>query len=59
MPLSLNEWALVLLFAAPVLLIDELLKLLGRRLFGIQRHVPHKRPSQLVAEAAAGKVKAA
>ena len=29
-PLSLNEWALVLLFAAPVVLIDEALKLIGR-----------------------------
>ncbi|KAK9839523.1 hypothetical protein WJX81_007349 [Elliptochloris bilobata] len=30
-PLSLNEWALVLLFAAPVVLIDEVLKLFGRQ----------------------------
>lgn len=30
-PLSLNEWALVILFAAPVVLIDEVLKLVGRR----------------------------
>jgi len=30
-PLSANEWALVLLFAAPVCLIDEVLKLVGRR----------------------------
>ncbi len=29
-PLSLNEWVLVLLFAAPVVLIDEALKLVGR-----------------------------
>lgn len=35
-PLSLNEWALVLLFALPVILIDELLKLLGRNFFGVR-----------------------
>jgi len=29
-PLSLNEWLLVLLFALPVVLIDEVLKFIGR-----------------------------
>ncbi len=29
-PLSLNEWALVVLFAFPVVLIDEVLKFVGR-----------------------------
>lgn len=29
-PLTLNEWLLVLAFAAPVILIDEVLKLVGR-----------------------------
>ena len=29
-PLSLNEWLLVLLFAFPVILIDEVLKFVGR-----------------------------
>lgn len=36
MPLSLNEWLLVLLFALPVILIDEILKFLGRNFFGVQ-----------------------
>ena len=35
-PLSLNEWALVVLFAAPVVLIDEVLKFFGR-------HYVHRR----------------
>ena len=29
-PLSLNEWLLVVLFALPVVLIDEVLKFIGR-----------------------------
>jgi hypothetical protein len=33
-PLSLNEWGLVLAFSLPVVLIDEVLKLLGRNFFG-------------------------
>lgn len=35
-PLSVNEWALVVLFAAPVVLIDEVLKFFGR-------HYVHRR----------------
>ena len=30
-PLSLNEWLLVLVWALPVLIIDEVLKFIGRR----------------------------
>lgn len=32
-PLSLNEWLLVLIFSAPVVFIDEILKLAGRKIF--------------------------
>ncbi|GBF94232.1 hypothetical protein Rsub_06502 [Raphidocelis subcapitata] len=38
-PLTLSEWGLVMAFALPVILIDEVLKLLGRRFFGVQRTV--------------------
>ena len=31
-PLTLNEWALVMLFSCPVILLDEILKLVGRRI---------------------------
>ena len=31
----------MLLFALPVILIDELLKMLGRRFFGVEHVVPH------------------
>uniref|UniRef100_A0A383VU19 P-type Ca(2+) transporter n=2 Tax=Tetradesmus obliquus TaxID=3088 RepID=A0A383VU19_TETOB len=58
-PLSLNEWLLVLLFALPVILIDELLKMLGRRFFGVKHVVPTKRASQVQAEQQAPKLKAA
>ncbi|GMH12325.1 hypothetical protein Nepgr_014166 [Nepenthes gracilis] len=36
-PLSLNEWFLVLLVALPVILIDEVLKFIGRCAFRLQR----------------------
>jgi hypothetical protein len=35
-PLSLSEWGLVMAFALPVILIDEVLKLFGRRFFGVK-----------------------
>ena len=60
MPLSLNEWLLVLLFALPVILIDEVLKFLGRHFFGIKHVVPKKRESQRQATStSAAKLKAA
>jgi Ca2+-transporting ATPase len=36
-PLTLSEWGLVMAFALPVILIDEVLKFLGRNFFGVQR----------------------
>lgn len=39
-PLSLNEWLLVLLVALPVILIDEVLKLIGRSTSGARRSQP-------------------
>jgi hypothetical protein len=36
-PLSWPEWQLVLLWSAPVIVIDELLKLLARLFFGVKR----------------------
>ncbi|KAI8469125.1 MAG: hypothetical protein J3K34DRAFT_454251 [Monoraphidium minutum] len=35
-PLSLAEWGLVLAFALPVILLDEILKMLGRAFFGVK-----------------------
>jgi hypothetical protein len=58
-PLSLNEWLLVLLFALPVILIDEGLKFLGRHFFGVKHVVPQKRASQVQAAGANAKLKAA
>lgn len=55
-PLSFNEWLLVLIFALPVILIDEVLKFLGRHFFGVKHVVPQKRASQVQA---AAKLKAA
>ena len=42
-PLSLNEWALVVLFAAPVVLIDEVLKFMGRRF--VNPLIPNPEPA--------------
>jgi hypothetical protein len=36
-PLSWPEWQLVLLWSAPVIVIDEVLKLLARLFFGVKR----------------------
>lgn len=36
-PLSFNEWLLVLLFAAPVILVDEILKMFGRAFWGVKK----------------------
>ncbi|KAL8129870.1 hypothetical protein V2J09_019025 [Rumex salicifolius] len=39
-PLSLNEWGLVLLVALPVILIDEVLKFIGRSTFRVNKSQP-------------------
>eukprot|EP00775_Hariotina_reticulata_P011517 gene11517-11660_t len=52
-PLSCNEWLLVMLFALPVVLIDEILKLLGRRFFGVQHVQVKKKGSSAAVDAAA------
>lgn len=36
-PLSWSEWQLVLLWSFPVILIDELLKLMARLCFGVKK----------------------
>ncbi len=41
-PLSLNEWALVVLFALPVVLIDECLKFVGRTWVNPRSELPHE-----------------
>jgi len=41
-PLSLNEWILVVLFAFPVILIDEVLKYVGRHYVNPPTPVPDK-----------------
>jgi hypothetical protein len=48
-PLSLNEWALVLLFSSPVILIDEVLKFVGRKFVNPHTELPEKY-KQLVAD---------
>ncbi|KAB5540768.1 hypothetical protein DKX38_013742 [Salix brachista] len=48
-PLSLNEWVLVLAVALPVILIDEVLKFVGRCTSG-WRHSGSRRPSKHKAE---------
>jgi hypothetical protein len=65
-PLSLEEWGLVMLFALPVIVIDEFLKLLGRNFFGVKavEVAPRSRASlerqqRGSGSGAGGKVKAA
>ena len=48
-PLSLNEWALVLLFSSPVIFIDEVLKFVGRKFVNPHTELPEKY-KQLVAD---------
>jgi hypothetical protein len=48
-PLSLNEWALVLLFSSPVIFIDEVLKFIGRKFVNPHTELPEKY-KQLVAD---------
>jgi Ca2+-transporting ATPase len=58
-PLSLEEWGLVLLFALPVILIDEVLKFLGRNFFGVQAVEVAPRSRASLEAQRGGKVKAA
>ncbi|KAK8596421.1 hypothetical protein V6N13_001047 [Hibiscus sabdariffa] len=48
-PLSLNEWLLVLAVAFPVILIDEILKFIGRSTSGLRRS-PAPKPSKRKAD---------
>lgn len=48
-PLSLNEWALVLLFSFPVIIIDEVLKYIGRTFVNPHTELP-ERYRQMVAD---------
>ena len=36
-PLSINEWLLVIIWSLPVMFLDEILKALGRTFFGVRK----------------------